>query len=160
MILWCPINLYDLDHKFVKNSVIAFCYDDDYYDKTKNKVIEKIKNNQEWYEAVVKQAEEKKESIDEALDAHAKYVLEKHPDEYYQEINGLETPTLRNSRLDKYKKLFENRSKEELVTIKKMIRNMRDNQEFAKQIQEKATNNNITFDEQIILDVIWLLDNR
>ncbi|MDO5341288.1 MAG: hypothetical protein Q4F69_02390 [Bacteroidia bacterium] len=101
MIYWCPINLYRLEHGFVINALISLCYEDNYLEEKKNKIVQNIKANQEWYDAVIKQAEKKGISMEQALNDNADYTMKENYEEYFPEIFGDSVPAIRNSRIKK-----------------------------------------------------------
>lgn len=99
MLYWCPINMYDLEHKFLIKAIESLCFEDNTNLQDKDKLIQYIKADEKWYDSIVEQAESRGLSIDEMLSRNAEYTIEMRRKEHLDIILGNNLPTCRNSRI-------------------------------------------------------------
>lgn len=113
MLLWCPINIYNLDHNgFVSKSLLSLCSSDIY-----NNVIANIHSNPEWYNAVVENAQKKGIPVDEQIQLEADWVIEQNIKDYFN-LNEVQVPSQRNEKIVHLCDLFKGKSPKEISEIK------------------------------------------
>lgn len=113
-ILWCPINLYALEHNFVNNAVLSLCQADNY----RNQMIECIKESDGWLRDEVKKAEERGIDIDEMVRIDADYMINQKTDNLLNEYPANVVPSQRIKQLRDSKRYFEDKSADEICRMK------------------------------------------
>ena len=120
MIIWCPINIYELErNNIINNSLLSLCYDEKYLEKNRQNIITEIKNSPEWYQSIERQAEKENKNIEETLLNNANYLLRDPGSNRLTEIKGYDVPEVRNSRLKTIKNISRIIQKRKLLSSKR-----------------------------------------
>lgn len=120
-ILWCPINLYALEHNIVNNAVLSLCRTNNY----RNTLINCIKESKGWYDDEVAKANEKNIDIDEMIRTDADYMIKQHTKELLDETPADVVPTERVERLINCKQFFEGKSAADICRMKHQYRTLK-----------------------------------
>lgn len=99
MLLYCPYNLYDLNHEFLTKALLSFYYDDEIVVQKLEEIKNYIRSIPEWYAGVEQQAAQNGQNVEDALDNHARYLLYKMPGSYFEEFNEAKAASRRSSRI-------------------------------------------------------------
>lgn len=121
MIYWCPINLYALEHGFVNNALLSFCYDPCY----RRNLIEYMKNNEEWYNSIVEKASDRGISVDEMLKIDADYMINQRIEEDFGNFDDTTFPSVRIEALSGVDEFFKDKSATEIFALKQKYRQLK-----------------------------------
>ena len=99
MLNYCTVQLYKLGNQFIAKALTHLCYDKQTIDSVADKLISRIKANPEWYQSIVKKAEDNNISVEQALYNDAIYLINLEPEKYFDELDGDQLPTSRNKSL-------------------------------------------------------------
>jgi len=121
MLYWCPINLYALEHGFVNNALLSFCYDPNY----RRNLIEYMKNDEEWYNSIVEKANDRGVSIDEMLKIDADYMINQRIEEDFGNFDDTTFPSVRIEALSGVDEFFKDKSATEIFALKQKYRQLK-----------------------------------
>lgn len=158
MLNYCTVQLYNLGNNFISRALITLCYNKETIDKVTQDVINQIKSDQKWYEGIVEQAQNNHISVEEELYNNAIYIISLEPEKYFEELEGNQLPISRNQNLPSIKKAIASpQFSDKLQSIKNQIYA---NEQWLKDIKEKAMHNGISIEEQIDIDAKWVLEQQ
>ena len=104
--------LYNIDMNYLSEALVQICYDDEYIDEKRNKIIESIKSSSKWMENIKDKAKKRGLAIDKVIWSEANYMLYTFPERYFEELKGDGIPTCRNSRI---KEIYNNSLKSKIA---------------------------------------------
>ena len=159
MLNYCTVQIYKLGNHFIAKALTHLCYDKKTIDSVANNVMNGIRGNQEWYQNIVKKAQDNNQSVDEVLYNDAIYVINLEPEKYFEELKGYDMPVSRNKDLAALRKSLKN-SPEPADELQNMINYIYSDQQWLQNIKEKAQQNGITLEEQVKIDARWMLTNN
>lgn len=122
MLLWCPINLYDLEHNFVNTALLSLCCHDNY----SSSLITNIKENPDWYNSVVEKAKKNGKDIEEQLKLDVDWVIQEKIETDFN-LSEKQIPSARNGKIANMGKWFNGKSPEEIRKIKHAYRELKKN---------------------------------
>lgn len=154
MLLYSPTNLYNLNRDFLTKALFNFYYEDYVVETILEKIKQDIRNTPDWYASIEQKALNSGQDVEKALEDNARYMLYGSPGLYFDEFNGTEVPTCRNSRIAKVMQEFQDPERER---YRKQIHN---NQDWLNSIKAKAKADNITIEAAIERDIDWMLKEK
>lgn len=154
MLIYSPCNLFDLNRHFLTNSLFSLLYEDGVAEDKTNRIKQEIKNNPEWYASIEQKALNSGQDVERALEDNARYMLYGSPGLYFDEFNGTEVPSCRNSRIDKVRSEIQDPLRE------KYRRQIYGNQKWLDAIRLKAKDRGIKLEESIEKDIDWIILNK
>lgn len=95
MLLWCPINLYEMGHTFVTKSLISLCIDDRRFAEVFDRMVGEILHDQGRMEQL---RSEYGEATNQAIRQEVYAKIYADPADCFEELSGKEAPTCRNPR--------------------------------------------------------------
>ena len=101
MIIYSPTNLFDINRRFLTRSLFELLYDDYVVAEKLENVKQRIKGSQKWYASIQQKAVNKGVAEEVALNDEASYILYSEPDKYFDELQSVDVPSCRNSRVAK-----------------------------------------------------------
>lgn len=119
MILWCPINLYELEHNFVDKALLSLCGEE-----SVNNIVANIKNSPEWYNAIVEQAKQQNKNVEEMIQLNVEWVIKNNIEKYFN-MDDIQIPESRNQRIAPLGKYFKGQSPENICKIKHVYRDLK-----------------------------------
>lgn len=154
MLNYCTTQLYDLASKFLPRALVYLCYDDEERNDKVEQLVNNMKNDQNWYNALLEKAKNQNMSIEEVMRNDAIYLVYQQPESCFDDLKGYRLPTSRNESLNKINAddYFEGR-------IKKVMDNMKADPEWFENIREKAEKEGVSLETQMRNDAIWMLNN-
>ena len=155
MLNYCTTKIYELGNYFISKLLVSLCYNDEQVNKVVEDISKVIKNNQNWLEDVSRKAEEDNVTLEQAIENDAKYLIMIEPEKYFPELAGDDIPSVRNSDLKRASEStrFQRERKEYIDKINS-------DENWMNDIKRKAEANNISFEEQMEQDIIWMIENN
>ena len=155
MLNYCTTKIYELGNYFISKLLVSLCYNDEQVNKVVEDISKVIKNNQNWLEDVSRKAEEDNVTLEQAIENDARYLIMIEPEKYFPELAGDDIPSVRNSDLKRASEStrFQRERKEYIDKINS-------DENWMNDIKRKAEANNISFEEQMEQDIIWMIENN
>ena len=155
MLNYCTTKIYELGNYFISKLLVSLCYNDEQVNKVVEDISKVIKNNQNWLEDVSRKAEEDNVTLEQAIENDAKYLIMIEPEKYFPELAGEDTPSVGNA---DWKRASEARRFQR--ERKEYIGKINSDENWMNDIKRKAEANNISFEEQMEQDIIWMIENN
>ena len=154
MLNYCTTQLYDLASKFLPRALVYLCYDDEERNDKVEQLVNNMRNDQNWYDALLEKAKNQNMSIEEVMRNDAIYLVYQQPESCFDDLKGYKLPTNRNESLHKINAddYFEGR-------IKRVMENMKATPEWLENIKKKAEQEGVSLETQMRNDAIWMLNN-
>jgi len=120
-ILWCPINLYALEHNFIYNAVLSLCQVENY----RNNLIDVIHNSEGWYNDEIEKAAQRNITVEEMIKTDADYMINQHTQTLLNDHAEKEVPSERNPRISSISKYFDGKTAYEKYLLKRKYRELK-----------------------------------
>ena len=150
MLLYSPCTLYDLNRQFLTKALFNFYYEDAVVKAKLEKVKQDIRNTPDWYARIEQKAANQGQTVEEALENNAQYLLYSSPGYYFNEFNEAQPASCRNSRVAKVWSNIQDPKRSQFR------REMLKNEEWLNSIKKKAETSHISIDEAIERDLDWI----
>lgn len=150
-LLYTPCNLYDLNRKFVTQSLFSLCFDEQEVAVALAEAKRQILNNDEWMSRLRQRADSRNLDLQQVIDDEASYMLYGSPGHYLDQFNEATVPAKRSSRVAKVYAEVHNPERERYRA------GLSKNPDWLASIKEKAIKQQITVDEALERDIDWLI---
>lgn len=158
MMVWCPINLYNIQTDFLTKSALSILYDDKDVLKVKEDIIQKLASNEKSRHEIEEKAEKRGRTFEKMLEADAQYCIDYSPSHYFKELKTGEVGN--NEMTACYRKYFHGKSAGEIFEIKECIRKWRTSKTTMEFLEETAAQKNQTLELTMLQNASWTVKQR
>jgi hypothetical protein len=157
MLSYCSVQQYEMSNGFTQRALMELCYDEDSIKSKKDIIRINIQNDSKQMESIQSKASKEGLSVDEQLEKEVKETLVKNLYKYFPALND-STPVIRSKRITAY---FSQDSISFVQNeIEKTILKIRNNPSSLEMVKKKAIERNMTLEDMIKADAVWIVDKK
>ena len=99
MLNYCTVQIYDLASKFLPKALVYLCYDDEERNSKIEQLVNNMRNDKNWYNALLEKAKNQNQSVEEVMRNDAIYLVYQQPESCFNDLKGYKLPISRNKSL-------------------------------------------------------------